>query len=203
MSIEIPEINIDDASEPSALLAQVSMIEEKHQNLVTLQSSIDGLERVISLLMALRSANISAILRLKKGAEVLEDEELQYLFKYLRDWDQLFLENFLELCGEWIPKEFQAAFQTESKIEKKWAQEWLVANSDQRIYKYPGLPWRSFIRKIVGENYNFAIKFLEQTALPGTPENIAEMHKGIRQFLEAKKKVVCVFPKRWGNKVEH
>src|SRR4051812_22139234 len=84
MSIEgIPDIDVDTLSEPNSVL---SAIEEKHQNLVTLHSSIDSLERVISLLMALRSANVSAILSLKKGTEALEDEELQYLFKYLRDW---------------------------------------------------------------------------------------------------------------------
>src|SRR5690606_9168858 len=115
----------------------------------------------------------------------------------LRDWDQLFVENFLAVCEAWVPQEFQQALRTEAKIELKWAKEWMTAASDQRIHKYPGLPWRSFLRKIMAENYDFAMKFLELTAAAATDENVKKMVAHIQGFLEAKKKVVCVFPKRW------
>lgn len=203
MSIEgLPTLNLDTLLEPKALNVELSQLEEKHQSLVSLAASIDSLERVVTSLMTLRATNISAILYLKKPEETLDDADLQALFKFLKDWDQLFLHNFLELCGDWVPVEFQSAIQNEAKIELKWAKEWLTANTDPRIYKYPSLPWRSFVRKIIGENYTFAVKFLEMTALPGTPENIQAIHQHLKAFLEAKKKVVCVFPKKWSGKLE-
>lgn len=203
MSIEgIPEINLDTLAEGRDLVQEVSPAGGKEESLVSLTATLDGFERVITSLMALRAANVSAILHLKKPEAPLEDEELGVLFKYLRDWDQLFLHNFLELCGDWVPENFQNILRNEAKIELKWAKEWLTANADQRIHKYPGLPWRSFIRKIIGENYNFATKFLELTAAPGTPENLELMNQHLKAFLETKKKVVCIFPKKWG-KTEH
>lgn len=201
MSIEgIPEINLDTLKEGGDLFKEVS--EGQEEKLVTLTASLDHFERVITSLMTLRAANVSAILYLKKPESFLEDEELKNLFKYLKNWDQLFLHNFLELCGDWVPENFQNVLRNEAKIELKWAKEWLTASADQRIHKYPGLPWRSFIRKIIGENYQFAVRFIDLTALPGTPENLEAMNLHLKAFLETKKKVVCVFPKKWG-KTEH
>lgn len=203
MSIEgIPDINLDTFVDGGDLVKHISPVEGKEEALVSLTASLDQFERVVTTLMTLRAANVSAILYLKKPESFLEDEELQALFKYLRDWDQLFLHNFLELCGDWVPESYQNVLRTEAKIELKWAREWLTASADQRIHKYPGLPWRSFVRKIIGENYNFAVKFLELTAAPGTPENLELMTQHLKAFLETKKKVVCVFPKKWG-KTEH
>lgn len=203
MSIEgIPEINLDTLKEGSDLVQEVSGVEGKDESLVSLTASLEHFERVITSLMALRAANVSAILYLKKPELALDDDELQRLFQYLKNWDQLFLHNFLELCGDWVPENFQNALRNEAKIELKWAKEWLTASADQRIHKYPGLPWRSFVRKIIGENFQFATKFLELTAAPGTPENLELMNQHLKTFLETKKKVVCIFPKKWG-KTEH
>ena len=88
--------------------------------------------------------------------------------------------------------------QTEAKIELKWFREWLMAASDSRIHKYPGMPWRSFIRKVVGENYTFACTFLELVASTATPENREYLQLLMKGFLESKKKFICTFPKRWG-----
>lgn len=198
MSIEsMPEINVDHAQQAGEILQGISEKNQEVSLLVNVTGSVQSWEKIKDTLCELRAANVSPILHIKGGA-TLDDEEILFLFAFMRDWDQLFLHNFLEICGEWVPKEFQSILQNESKIEMKWISEWLTANSDQRIYKYPSLPWRSFIRKIIGENYNFACVFLMLAAAPATDENVKAMHEHIKAFLETKKKVVCVFPKKWG-----
>ena len=191
------EINADEITENAALLSELSLAEKNQTPIVTLVGSIESWERIKTFLFASRASNVAALFLLKKPEGFLEDEEIQYLFGFLRDWDQLFVENFLSVCEAWVPQEFQQALKTEAKIELKWAKEWMTAASDQRIHKYPGLPWRSFLRKIMAENFDFAMKFLELTAAPATDENVKKMVTHIQSFLEAKKKVVCVFPKRW------
>jgi hypothetical protein len=193
----IPELNVDSATQQSDIEKQISEFEKNQSPLVGLQASLTNWEKVESTICALRSANVSALLELRKAGDLLEDEEIVYLFGVLRDWDQLYIQNFLELCGDWVPQEFQETLKNEAKIELKWAKEWLTAVTDQRFTKFPTLPWRSFTRKIVGENYKFAVKFLELAAAPATPENLAAIHSHIKAFVEAKKKVVCVFPKKW------
>lgn len=197
MSIEpTPEINVDSESSLDAL-SRFSVPEKEAVPLVTVTGSVESWEKIKETLCTLRAVNVSSVLHIKRDRD-LDDDEIIFLFSFLRDWDQLFLHNFLEICGEWVPQEFQTTLLNESKIEQKWIKEWLTANSDQRIYKYPSLPWRSFIRKIVGENYDFAMVFMMLAASPATDENVKAMHDHIKAFLEIKKKVVCVFPKRWG-----
>lgn len=199
MSIEpIPELNLDQLPTNSAWLEEISALEKRNSPLVTLVSSPDRWDTIQEFLLALRSSNVSAVLLLQRGDFMMEDEEAIIIFTFLRDWDQLLLHNFLEICEGWVPQEYQAKLRTEAKIELKWFQEWLMAASDIRIHKYPGLPWRSFVRKIVGENFAFATEFIRLNSLPSTPENRVALDRLIRNFLEAKKKVVCVFPKRWG-----
>jgi hypothetical protein len=198
MSIEsMPEINVDQSQQLGETVQSFSQPGREVPLLVNVTGSVQSWEKIKDLLCDLRAVNISPILHIKGGVP-LDDDEIVFLFSFLRDWDQLFLHNFLEICGEWVPKEFQTVLQNESKIEMKWISEWLTANGDQRIYKYPSLPWRSFIRKIIGENYQFALVFLMMAAAPATDENVKAMHDHIRAFLEAKKKVICVFPKKWG-----
>ncbi len=198
MSIDsMPEINVDGTQNFSEVLQSVSQKEQAGSVLINVTGSVQSWEKIKDTLCSLRAVNVSPILHIKGGIQ-LDDDEIIFLFSFMRDWDQLFLHNFLEICGEWVPKEFQNILQNESKIEMKWISEWLTANGDQRIYKYPSLPWRSFIRKIIGENYNFAMVFLMLAAAPATDDNVKAMHEHIKAFLETKKKVVCVFPKRWG-----
>lgn len=198
MSIEsMPEINVDQSQQLGEMVQSFSQSDGEVPLLVNITGSVQSWEKIKDFLCGLRAVNISPILHIKGGVP-LDDDEIIFLFSFLRDWDQLFLHNFLEICGEWVPKEFQTVLQNESKIEMKWISEWLTANGDQRIYKYPSLPWRSFIRKIIGENYQFALVFLMMAAAPATDENVKAMHDHIRAFLEAKKKVICVFPKKWG-----
>lgn len=160
MSIEpIPEVNLDAVQEASHWLREVSSFEEQKLSLVTLVSSPDRWDIISTVLCALRASNISATLLLKRSDFVVEDEEVQLIFSFLRDWDQLLLYNFLELCEGWVPQEYQAALQLEAKIELKWFREWLMAASDSRIHKYPGMPWRSFVRKVSGEKLHFRPHF--------------------------------------------
>jgi hypothetical protein len=193
----LPELNVDKAVGASEIEQQVSELEKQKAPLVGIHASLENWDKIEAAICSLRSANVSALLALQKSNESLQDEEILYLFGVLRDWDQLTLQNFLEVCGDWIPQEFQDILKNEAKIELKWAKEWLTAASDQRITKYPALPWRSFTRKIVAENYRFAVRFLELAAAPATEENMAAIHQHIRQFIEAKKQVVCIFPKKW------
>ncbi len=197
MSTELmTEINLDGTQQVTEILESFSS-QDTGTLLVNVTGSVQSWEKIKDTLCGFRACNISPILSIKSGVP-LDDDEITFLFSFLRDWDQLFLHNFLEICGEWVPKEFQGILQNESKIEMKWIGEWLTANNDPRISKYPSLPWRSFVRKIIGENYNFAMVFLMMAAAPATDENVKSMHSHIQAFLENKKKVVCVFPKRWG-----
>jgi len=199
MSIEpIPEINLDVLTEEAQILTQVLALEKKSPPLVTFVASPDRWDTIKQMLLSMRSSNISSVLLLKRTDFVLDDTEIISIFSFLRDFDQLLLYNFLEICDGWVPKEFQARLQTEAKIELKWFREWLMALSDSRIHKYPGLPWRSFVRKIVGENYRFASEFLRLVNHANTLENMESMDVLLKGFLESKKKVVCIFPKRWG-----
>ena len=186
-----------DTREEDGLIRAISDLEEKHQSLVTLTASVDSWDKIRAMLCALRASNISALLLLKRGQLLLEDQEISAVFNFLREWDQLLLQNILEICEGWIPQAFLPSLHSEAKIELKWFQEWLSASTDSRIHKYPGLPWRSFIRKITQENYQFATRFLELVALPATESNVKAVQDHFKAFLEAKKKVVCVFPKRW------
>lgn len=198
----LPELNVEGST--SGLEEQISQFEKSQAPLVGIQASIHDFQKVEEAICSLRSRNVSALLALRKPGETLEDEEILGLFGVLRDWDQLTLQNFLEVCGDWVPQEFQETLKSEAKIELKWAKEWLTATTDQRITKYPALPWRSFTRKIMGENYRFAVRFLELAAAPATEENLSAMKKHILEFVETKKKVVCIFPKKFKQgQVEH
>lgn len=197
----ISNINLD-GMEVGLLSKNITKAGESDKPLIHLTGSIANWESIQNSLLILRASNKSALLHLKRGVDFLEDDEIQYLFSTLRDWDQLTVENFMEICGEWVPQEFQPILKNEAKIEQKWTEEWLTASTDEKIAKYPGLPWRSFIRKTIGENYQFAVRFLELAAAPATEENVALMVSHIKAFLEAKKKVVCVFPKKWGKQGE-
>jgi hypothetical protein len=192
-------LNLDDYQGDAGLLSEISLWEQKEVPIVTLTTSLSDFDRIRTALLALRSANISPVLLLQRQEALLEDEEIAAIFRFLRDQDQLVLVNFLEICGEWVAPQFQKVLQTEAKIELKWFREWMSAASDRRIHKYPGLPWRRFIRQIMAENYSFAIDFLRLAGADNTPENQAATEKRLRELLEAKKKVVCIFPKRWGH----
>lgn len=193
----LPELNVDAVMSEGELGQEISKLEETQAPLVGIQGSLAHWDQIQTAICTLRSANVSALLALRKEERPLEDDEILYVFGVLRDWDQLTLHNFLELCGDWIPQEFQEILKNESKIELKWAKEWLTATTDPRITKYPTLPWRSFTRKVMAENYKFAVKFLELAAAPATEENVKAIHQHIREFVEIKKQVVCIFPKKW------
>ncbi len=199
MNIEpAPRLELDNFVGEDVLLSQVRSYEGKPIPLVTLVASVESLSRVRTTLLELRSLNISALLLLTPASVPFTDDELEVVFTFLRDWDQLILNNFLELCRDRIPAAYLSLLQTEAKIELKWFQEWQIATSDTRIHKYPTLPWRSYIRKIVRENYKFATTFLPLVEPEVLQANAAETQSVIQAFLEAKKKVVCIFPKRWG-----
>jgi len=198
----IPEIDLD-RSELGSLLSDISNYEEKKLPLVTMVSSVNEGDKIRAMLSALRASNISGILLLKRSGEPLEDEEVLGIFAFLREWDQLLLLNVLELAESWIPQVFLAPLQQEAKVELKWFKEWLTASSDARIHKYPGLPWRRFIRKIISENYIFTANLAQLIALPATEENVRAVGEHFNRFLEEKRKVVSLFPKRWEKIHEH
>ena len=197
MSINSPEIDLD-AHERAIPPEEVLEFEKRGVPLVTLNSSADHWDKIRQVLCELRSANISAVLLLKQEDEVMEDEEITAILGFLKDWDQCLMVNLLELCSHCIPAVFLPHLQVEAKNELKWFREWLTAMGDTRIHRYPGLPWRSFVRKIVKENYEFGMQLLTLVSLPATTENIQRVQTHFNAFLENKRKVVCVFPKNWG-----
>ena len=165
---------------------------------LTLTSSADNWDRIRSVLCSLRASNASGLLLLKKPEDVLEDEEIVVILDFLREWDQLLLHNVLGLCANCIPAIFMPHLELEAKNELKWFREWLTALCDPRIYRYPGLPWRSFVRKISAENHAFGLKLLDLVSRPASSDNIQAVQNLFSEFLENKRKVICVFPTNWG-----
>jgi len=180
---------LDSIWKNNALDRGIFSLSEKNLFFITLEASGEDTEKIRSALCAIRAANLAAVLLLKRPENQLDLEKVASLIVFLREWDQLLLHNILQLCEHLVPAEFRPAFWNESKIELKWFREWVSASQDPRIYKVPGLPWRSFIRKIVQENFEFADDLLSMPE-----DNLKEL---LVNFLAKKKKVVCLFPKRW------
>lgn len=199
MSIEpTPRLELDQFLGEEAILSHIQTFEGKPIPLVILIASVESLVRVKATLNGLRALNISALLQLSPASVPLTDDELEVVFQFLLQCDQLILHNWLELCRDRVPPAYLSLLQTESKIELKWFQEWQMAASDTRIHKYPTLPWRSYIRKIVRENYKFVSAFLPLVQPETLEANGPVLQQLVRTFLDEKKKVVCIFPKRWG-----
>lgn len=146
-------------------------------------------DKIKSALLEVRASNRCAILTLKPIEKEVSLDELSGIFDFLRDWDQLTLQNILTLYGNHIPAEFKPELVSEGKMEIMWLRQWLLASVDPRIGKYPGLPWRSYIRKSIRENYLFA-----ENLLYGDETNFKSL---VEAYLAARKKVLCIFPKNW------
>lgn len=189
MSIETVDLDLDQLP-PAKLAAQVARLEKSSAPLATLAASPEHVVYLRDALMALRASGISPLLTLRRGSETHDRETLLQFFALLRDWDQLLLRNMLELIGDRVPEKFRPNLAFEARTEAKWFQEWLTAVSDPRIHRYPGLPWRSFLRKVNAENFDFARALLSDEPL----------EERVTQFLIAKKKTICIFPKNWNKK---
>lgn len=188
----------EDTSGESCLKRIESLESAQTFSLITVDASVAAWDTCRQCLARIRSANLPAMLRIKKGDWICELAETGYLLKALRDWDQLTLHNLLELLKEYLPQESRVCLESESKIEMKSFQEWMVAANDPRIHQYPTLPWRSFIRKVVAENYEFASDTLDILYMVGADaEHSPELKTLLDSFLNSKKKVLCLFPKRW------
>lgn len=195
---QMPQIDLDAFVDTGVFLERLDELKKGGAAVVTLTASVDWWEELSEVLCSFRSENVSVVLLLRRTTQRLETGQISFLFSLLRRWDQMLLCNFLELCEDRLPPEYLEAFRAEAKIELKWFTEWLMASTDSRLNRYPTLPWRSFIRKIVGENYAFASDFIAnegQLIEAMRPEEVALK---IQAFLESKKKVLCLFPKRWG-----
>lgn len=194
--MHIETLHLDRFANNDVFRTELSAIEQRGGGPVFLESALDNFDRIRESLLALRASNLSAILRLKPTEGLPAPEELEAVVCYLRDWDQLFLHNILVLFQGWIPEKFIKELEAEARIETKWFQEWLSANQDQRLSRYPGLPWRSYIRKVIGENFDFVLTLLKV----GTPGDRDEMtlENLLRAYLKSRKKAICFFPKKWG-----
>lgn len=193
MSIEMTDTRLLlDRIHDDELADEVLELERKNLQCVYVVGSLDTWEKIRRVLCVLRGGNIASLLLMTRVDSEPSKEEMQYVLSFLRDWDQLSLHNILALRNHLIPNHYDQLLRNEAKVELKWFREWLMAQHDPRLSKYPGLPWRSFIRKIVAENYSFANSLWE---LDGAQDS--EITRTLALFLEAKKKVVCIFPKRW------
>ena len=189
-----------DEIEEANLLSEVHFFETQSSTtvsaLVYVESSMVNRERIQATFLTFRASNIPAILLIKPITPHPSLEALSSFFMFLRDWDQLTLHNIVQLCGDYVPEQYRSVLRTEARIEMKWFQEWLTASHDSRISKYPGLPWRSFIRKTVQENYTFAQDFLQLLTID-EGERESTLSPFINDFLRNKKKAISIFPKRW------
>ena len=181
--------NLEKLPAGKSIAEYINELEAEGQGLFTFKAQVQSWEKVRDALLACRSANLGVLYLVSPPERPLQDEELAFIIDFLVECDQLSLTNLLVLMGDKLPVPFRSQLESEAKIERKWLEEWLLAASAQEIHKYPGLPWRSFIRKIVQENGDFA-----ESVLAG---HLEESY--LNDFLEKKKKVVCIFPKRWGN----
>ena len=188
---------LDEVRSDPDLFERLSLFEAQKCNVVFLTAGVDDFSRVASVLSTLRAANVGCLLFLKRSQNILDEQELLLLIERLGIWDQLSLHNILELCEGWFPAEFAANFAAEAKLELKWLREWLLGSFDSRIHKYPGLPWRSYLRKVMAENHSFVKKFLEVSSMPSSQESQQILAEHLKAFLESKKKVLCTYPKRW------
>ncbi len=190
-------ILLDEIALGPALTARLDRLEEEHQPVAYLEASLESWEKVKISLLGLRASNVPGIVLLKPVPQV-SLEEIAQIFIYLKNWDQLYVHNFLALCSPLVPEKAMKDLQLECKIELKWVKEWLMASHDSRISKYPSLPWRSFIRKIVQENFEFAQAFLRYASPDSEEKDEAATLALLSSYLKSKKKAVCIFPKNWG-----
>jgi len=188
------KISIDDIASDEDLLAEVSEIEKEERSLIKIEARPEQWDRVKKLLLSLRASNISAMVLLKRSPSIKMQEIVSWI-EFLRDWDQLFVHNIIELLGSKLSEKLNIELRKEVPIELKWFREWFIASTNTDINKYPGLPWRSYIRKIIGENYQFASELARRISQGATFADIDDLG---RQFLADRKQVLCIFPKKWG-----
>lgn len=188
-------LTLDGGIDSERLKVEIARLEAASPSLVSLNAAMEALVPLGEALCMLRAANLPAVVSVRPIDRSPSKVELASAIQFLRDWDQLSLENILSLASAWIPPKYLEELRQEAKVESKWIREWLRAAHDQRLSKLPGLPWRSFLRKTVGENYLFADALLEREPMGEGGEH--EMEFLFRVFLDRKKKAVNVFPKRW------
>jgi hypothetical protein len=194
MSIDpTPDLDLD-ALREKALARQLLSLEKKKQMLATLVASADKAPQMKAVLCSVRASGISPLLLIRKPVSPLSKDAVLELFGFLREWDQLLLRNLLEVASDSLPAVYHPLLFQEAKTELKWFQEWQTAVSDPRLHRYPGLPWRSFLRKVNAENYEFAQNILRDDTAENRLESLVEA------FLRGKKKTICIFPKNWGRK---
>lgn len=179
------------------LESAIKKVQSKTPPLCTLTCGAGSMDELKDVLCRLRAEGVAFLVLLKGGSELVDESETLKVFATLRDWDQLLVRNILELCIGWIPAAYHDVLRAEAKTELKWFEQWQSAAIDPRIHRYPALPWRSFLRKINAENYEFISELMELTLKPATPETQKATADRIKAFLEAKKKTICIFPKRW------
>ncbi|MBI3295100.1 MAG: hypothetical protein HYZ71_10255 [Deltaproteobacteria bacterium] len=193
---------IAENTEVQTLLPRIDLLElEERHSLVTLEVSVAAWPICRKVLARLRSAGLPVLIQIQRRDWQCELEELTFLFGELRNCDQLTLQNLLELAHDLIPAESLQLLHNESRIEIKSFQEWVVASEDPRVHLYPVLPWRSFIRKVIQENFEFSRSLLDLHFMYGPDTGTSpELKRLIEQFLNSKKKVLCIFPKKWGGR---
>lgn len=168
--------------------------DKSSHGIVYLEAELASFDRARSSLCLLRASNLSPILLLKVVEPPPTDIEIETVIPFLRDWDQLFLFNILALFQSRLPVGLLRDLEIEAKIELKWFREWLVANQDPRLSRYPGLPWRSFIRKVIQENFAFCQTLMQ---VEDVEAERASLENTVRGFLKSRKKAICFFPKKW------
>ncbi len=185
------ELRIDTLQSVEEILARVSQMETVPSQIIVITASFESLSSVKATLLSLRASDLGCVVLVQKPLEEPSFTEKQEALSMLRDWDQLLLFNVLNILSANIPDLFLSALAQEAKIEQKWFKEWVVGSQDPRMMKYPGIPWRSFIRKAVAENYTFATSVLGMGS-----DQTEDFQNLVSHFLSQKKQAVNIFPKR-------
>lgn len=184
--------------DPSVRERYLNQLEESDGHFAEVHCEVEKLSELGSVLCAFRARNVSVLLHLDKNYEAEDDVQAASAIACLHEWDQLSLQSVLILCRRLIPESALKMLEAESKIEQMWMREWFTASENPQIGKIPGLPWRRFIRKVVFENFEFA-DGLFQIQLSDEPEEVRhqKLKEHLIHFLQNKKKVVSIFPKKW------
>jgi hypothetical protein len=119
-----------------------------------------------------------------------QEDEAIAVARSLARVEQLSLRNLLWLGMGFFPEPLEKVLRMEAVLELKCFEEWHRALGETSWQKYPYLPWRRFLRKVNEENLEFFEKFLRSA-------DEKEQQALAVNFLNEKKKVVTIFPKKW------
>ncbi len=152
--------------------------------IVILEVSLSEWASLNSALCAMRAANTGVLVKLSTDKErPLGKSQCVEICHSLRDWDQLSFGNLITLAGELVPNELKELLNDVAQHEDRILRQWLFAVQTSLHFGRLRFPWRSFIRRVVNENFDIAKKIFEE-------HSSEENNEIFRQSYIQKRKVI-------------